>query len=171
MLASIFVAQGADALTHPDPLVHPARPVTDQVGPVLRGIHPRLPTDARSLVQLNATAMVAGGLLLLTPLRRAAAVAIMAALVPTTLAGHPYWSIDDPAQRGQQRTQFLKNLGLLGGLLLAAGDTEGRPGLRWRAGHLLTDANRSLHREARQARARVRAATAGAAIGRRRPGK
>jgi hypothetical protein len=34
---------------------------------------------------------------------------------------------------------FLKNLGLLGGLLLAAADTEGRPSIGWRAERLLRD--------------------------------
>ena len=39
----------------------------------------------------------------------------------------------------------MKNLGLLGGLLLAAVDTEGRPGLRWRAGHAIDDATRGRY--------------------------
>jgi hypothetical protein len=32
-----------------------------------------------------------------------------------------------------QRVQFFKNLSMLGGLLLAAADTEGRPSMSWRA--------------------------------------
>jgi hypothetical protein len=32
-----------------------------------------------------------------------------------------------------QRIQFFKNVSMLGGLLLAALDTEGRPSLSWRA--------------------------------------
>ena len=58
----------------------------------------------------------------------------------------------DPQVRAQQRTQFLKNLGLLGGLLLAAVDTEGRPGLAYRA-HMVSD---SAHRTARQTRREAR---------------
>ena len=54
--------------------------------------------------------------------------------------------------RARQRTQFLKNLGLLGGLLLAAVDTEGRPGLAYRA-HMV---NESAHRTARQTRREAR---------------
>ena len=41
----------------------------------------------------------------------------------------------------------MKNLGLLGGLILAAVDTEGRPDLAWRAkqaGHQMADAAPSL---------------------------
>jgi uncharacterized membrane protein YphA (DoxX/SURF4 family) len=54
-------------------------------------------------------------------------------IVPTTYAGHRFWEESDPQSRSQQRIHFLKNLGLLGGLILAAVDTEGRPGLAWRA--------------------------------------
>ena len=38
-----------------------------------------------------------------------------------------------PRSGPSRRSQFLKNLGLLGGLLLAAVDTEGKPGLAYRA--------------------------------------
>jgi uncharacterized membrane protein YphA (DoxX/SURF4 family) len=171
MLASIFVVQGADALAHPDPLVPQARRFTDRVGPALGNVNPNLAADARTLVRVNAAVMATSGALLVTPLRRPAALAAAVALVPTTLAGHRYWLESDPTRRKRQRVELLKNLGLLGGLLLAALDTEGRPGLRWRTGHLISDANRSLHREARQTRSRVRAATAGAAFGRGMPRK
>jgi putative oxidoreductase len=167
MLASIFVVQGAEAFTHPDPLVPHARRITDRVGPTLGNVNPDLHADARTLVKINGAAMAVAGVLMITPLRRPAAVAVALSLVPTTLAGHSYWEHEDPAKRKQQRIQFLKNLGLLGGLLLAAGDTEGRPGLRWRTGHLISDANRSVHREARHTRSRVRAAAAGTMLGRK----
>jgi putative oxidoreductase len=60
-------------------------------------------------------------------LPRAAATGLIASLVPTTLAGHRFWEIDDPKQKSMQLTQFLKNLGLIGGLLLvlAAGGRRG----------------------------------------------
>jgi putative oxidoreductase len=63
-----------------------------------------------------------------------AALALGASLVPTTFAGHRFWEEGDPKQRAAQKIHFLKNVGLLGGLLLAALDTEGQPSLRWRAG-------------------------------------
>jgi uncharacterized membrane protein YphA (DoxX/SURF4 family) len=43
-------------------------------------------------------------------------------MVPTTIAGHPFWEIEDPVKRSQQRVQFLKNTGILGGLLVLALD-------------------------------------------------
>ena len=40
--------------------------------------------------------------------------------------------LEDPAQRTQQRLHFFKNVSMLGGLIIAAGDTEGKPGVAWR---------------------------------------
>ena len=62
-----------------------------------------------------------------------AALALIGSIVPTTYAGHRFWEETDEATRAEQRMHFFKNLGLLGGLLLAAMDTEGKPSLGWRA--------------------------------------
>ncbi|MDL4817239.1 hypothetical protein [Actinomadura opuntiae] len=53
-------------------------------------------------------------------LPRLAAMAIAAPLVPTTLAGHAFWELEDPMARKLQRIQFHKNAALIGGLLYAA---------------------------------------------------
>lgn len=76
-------------------------------------------------VRLNGAAMVAGGAALgLGILPRAAATGLVASLVPTTLAGHRFWAHEDPAKRKTNRIQFLKNLGLLGGLVATAAATD-----------------------------------------------
>jgi putative oxidoreductase len=70
-------------------------------------------------VRGNGAAMVLGGAALtLNKLPRLAALGLAASLVPTTLAAHAYWE-KEGADRKQQEIQFYKNLGLLGGLLLA----------------------------------------------------
>jgi putative oxidoreductase len=74
---------------------------------------------AERMVQANGLAMAAGGTALaLGIVPRAAAAGLVASLVPTTLAGHRFWEEEDPQARGMQLTQFLKNLGLIGGLVL-----------------------------------------------------
>lgn len=76
-------------------------------------------------VRLNGAIMVAGGLGVATGVvRRPAAAALAAAMVPTTLAGHSFWQQQDPGARKANRIQFLKNLGLIGGLVAIAA----RPG-------------------------------------------
>lgn len=69
-------------------------------------------------VRANGAAMVAGGLGLASGVqRRLAALGLVASLVPTTLAGHPFWQREDPMQRKSDRIQVLKNIGLAGAAL------------------------------------------------------
>jgi len=171
LLGTTFVVAGARVLRNPDPQVEPARRVTERIGPVLSRVHARIPTDARSLVRLNAAVQVVGGALLATGrLTRPAAAALAGSLVPTTLAGHPFWTVDDPVQRRAHQIHFLKNLGLVGGLLLAVADTQGRPGLGWRAGHAVDRGRRAVRRTVRAARRDARIAVRAAAAARRVPG-
>ena len=101
------------------------QPITDTLG---------ITEDPATLVRINGAVMVVGGVLLGTGrVPRLAAIALGATLIPTTLAAHRFWEIDDPTQRAQQRVHFLKNVSMFGGLILAATDTEGRPSLSWRA--------------------------------------
>lgn len=116
MLASMFVSGGLDALLHPESKVKAAEAVT---GPLVRQL-PVLPDDTATLVRLNgATQVVAGTLLATGKLGRTAAMVLIGSLIPTTLAGHRFWQETDEARRSQQRIHFLKNVGLLGGLILA----------------------------------------------------
>jgi uncharacterized membrane protein YphA (DoxX/SURF4 family) len=148
LLAAMFVVGGLDQLKHPSRKTDTAGPLVDKVAPVIG-----LPDDTELLVRANGAAMVgAGSLLALGRLPRLASTVLAATLVPTTIAAHSYWNEQDPQVRAQQKVQFLKNLGLLGGLLLAAVDTEGRPGLAYRA-HMVGE---SAHRAARQTRREAR---------------
>jgi uncharacterized membrane protein YphA (DoxX/SURF4 family) len=130
MSGQIFVSGGVDVLRHPGPRAEVAGPLLDRV----REIAPFLPGDRVALVRGNAAVqVVAGALLAAGRVPRLAALVLASSLVPTTIGGHPYWRVPGAEQRSQQRTQVQKNLAILGGLLLAAVDTEGRPGLLWRA--------------------------------------
>jgi putative oxidoreductase len=76
--------------------------------------------------------VAAGTLFSLGRLPRLSALVLAAGTVPTTLAGHRFWEAEGAAKQGQI-IHFLKNLGLIGGLLLAAVDTEGKPSVGYRA--------------------------------------
>jgi putative oxidoreductase len=58
-----------------------------------------------------------GAALTLDKLPRLAALGLIASMIPTTLAGHPFWDFDG-AERKAQEIQFLKNTALVGGLVL-----------------------------------------------------
>ncbi|MFE0447736.1 DoxX family protein [Streptomyces fungicidicus] len=155
-LASMFLAGGLDAVRNPQnvaPLAESVvRPVTDRV--------PALPDSTEDCVRLNGAVQVVGGLLLATGrMSRPAALALAVSLIPTTLAAHRFWEEEDPAQRAQQRIHFLKNLSMLGGLLIAADDTGAAPSLLWRSRHTA----RELRRDAHLVRRSVRAGAAPAA--------
>lgn len=155
MLAATFVVGGLDQLKHPGRKADTARPLVEKLAPSVG-----LPDDPELLVRANGMAMVtAGSLLALGRLPRIASGVLAATMVPTTLAAHAFWNEQDPKVRARQQEQFLKNLGLLGGLLLAAVDTEGKPGLAYRAKLV----NASAHRAARTTRREARHAAHAAA--------
>ena len=129
MIAGMFISGGLDAILHPDAKAPRAQAVTQPITDTLG-----ITEDPATLVRINGAVMVVGGVLLGTGrVPRLAAIALGATLIPTTLAAHRFWEIDDPTQRAQQRVHFLKNVSMFGGLILAATDTEGRPSLSWRA--------------------------------------
>jgi uncharacterized membrane protein YphA (DoxX/SURF4 family) len=115
---STYVLLGFDALRAPGGRVDQAAPLLA----TMRNWVP-LPADDELVVRGNAAVMVvAGALLALGKAPRLSALALAGSLVPTTLAGHSYWKVEDPEVRKVQRIQFHKNMALIGGLLFAALD-------------------------------------------------
>lgn len=149
MLASIFAIQGFDTLCRPErvaPLAEPVvRPLAERVPPV--------PGETEQAVRINgAIQLVAGSLLAVGRFPRLSALALAATLVPTTLAGHRFWEVEDKQERERQRIAFMKNLSMLGGLLIAAADTAGSPSLAWRGRHAARSARRDMALAARAAK-------------------
>lgn len=142
LLASMFVTGGFDALRHPGPRVEMVRAA---------GI-----SSPEDMVRANAAAQIVGGFLLATNrLPRLSALVLAGSLVPTTYVGHPFWSEKDKERKKQQQVHFMKNLGLLGGLLLAVADTGGRESLPHAAGRVSRKAakkvSKAQHRAAKSA--------------------
>jgi putative oxidoreductase len=141
MLSSIFVAQGLETMQHPEIVAPRAESVVQRLAQLV----PAVPADTAQAVRINGAVQAAAGTMLgLGWFPRLSALTLAGTLVPTTIAGHPFWEIDDPKERKQQRIHFLKNLSMLGGLLIAAVDTDGSPSLAWRR-----------HRASRAASARL----------------
>jgi len=139
MLASYFVAAGIKAIRDPESLVPAAEPLVDRVVPLVKEYAPEqvagyVPENTVTLVRINGIAQLVGGAALATGKgRRLGALLLAGSLIPSTIAKHPFWTVQDPEERAQDRTHFLKNVSLLGGVLLASQDTEGKPSLAWRA--------------------------------------
>jgi uncharacterized membrane protein YphA (DoxX/SURF4 family) len=159
MLASYFIVSGVKAIRDPDPLVPAAEPVADRLVPLVKQYAPEqvanvIPEDAVTLVRVNGAAQVLGGLALATGKgRRLGALLLATSILPSTVAKHPFWTRTDPAEKALDRAQFLKNVSLLGGVLLASVDTEGRPSIAYRA-HKGTEALAKDTRKARKSLAK-----------------
>ena len=151
LLASIFLVQGYEDLRRPEQFAPQAEPVVRRLADRISVI----PAKPEQAVRINgAVQVVAGSMLSAGRLPRVSALAIALTLVPTTLTEHRFWEASDKQERARQRTQFLKNAALLGGLLIAAADTAGQPSLAWRS----RDAVRTARREAKLAARTARAA-------------
>jgi uncharacterized membrane protein YphA (DoxX/SURF4 family) len=161
MLASMFLVGGFNAVKNPDKVAPRAQPVTDRLAPLLQKAAPWLPSDPATLARLNGgLQLVAGTALAAGKAPRLSAAALALSLVPTTAAGHRFWEEQDPATRAQQRVHFFKNVSMLGGLIIATGDTEGRPGVVWRTRRAARDARREARQLARGGRREVKLAKA-----------
>ena len=72
------------------------------------------------LAKINGCTMVAASAAMVLGIKpRTAATILALQLVPTTLAGHPFWNYEGDA-RAQQIDEFVRNVGYAGGLLAIA---------------------------------------------------
>lgn len=134
LLAVPFVVDGLGAALRPSEHVEAAAAAADEIAGVAPGV-PRLSRRQLTLaVRAHGVATaVAGVLLALHKAPRTAALALVALTLPLVVANEPFTS-SGPA-RSQRAPRFVRNLGAVGAALLAAADTEGRPGVLWRVEH------------------------------------
>ena len=161
LLASMFVVGSVNALRNAPALATKAKPVVDRIRPMVAKAAPQVPVPESTvtLVRVNAAAqLVAAVALARGRAPRLSSAVLAASLAPTTVAGHQFWKESDPQARTNQQIHFFKNLSMLGGLMLAAVDTEGRPGVAWRAKHVATGARREAKHLTREARLEARLA-------------
>jgi uncharacterized membrane protein YphA (DoxX/SURF4 family) len=132
MLASVFVSQGVKAVTDPSSTRAQAEQMRDRIAPLLSRVAPAsvagmVPEDTTTWARLRGVAQIIAGIGLSTGLgRRGSALVLAACNVQDMLAGgFGPKALKDP--------QALGRIALTGGLLLAAQDTEGHPGLGYRA--------------------------------------
>src|SRR3954469_92326 len=153
MLASTFVVGAVSALKEAPALGPKASRVTQKVIPVAQRVVPGapIPTDPVTLVRANAVVQIVAAAALATGRApRVSSTVLAVSLLPTTLAGHAFWQEEDPAAKKAQRISFFKGVSLLGGLMIAGVDTEGKPGVAWRARRVARDVRREARVLARQ---------------------
>jgi putative oxidoreductase len=157
LLASSFIYGGISTLRKPQDRVPGAAPIVDKVAEMADQQLPvQVPRDVEQWVKADAALKVgAGTLFALGKFPRLSALVLTGSIVPTTLAGHRFWEEDDPKVQFEKIAHFLKNLGLLGGLLLAVVDTEGKPSVGYLARRAAKKATKSTEKSLEQAQKRA----------------
>lgn len=80
----------------------------------------------KAMVALAAFAELAGGLSLLLGLwTRIGALGLIVFMIPTSLIFHNFWAVPDPMQHQDQMAHFLKNVAIIGGLLMVVAHGAG----------------------------------------------
>jgi uncharacterized membrane protein YphA (DoxX/SURF4 family) len=133
MLSAVFISRGVDALRSPKPAADAARPTLEGLSKLPDPVGTNMPSNAETVARINAAVQIGGGLLLATgKLPRVASAALALSVVPGSLGGHMFWSESDPQRKADERRAFITDVSLIGGLIIAAVDTEGKPSLGWR---------------------------------------
>ena len=144
MLSAAFIGRGVDALRSPKPAADAARPTLEGLSKLPDPVGTNVPSNAETVARVNAAVQIGGGLLLATgKLPRLASAALALSVVPGSLGGHTFWNETDPQRKADERRAFLTDVSLIGGLIIAAVDTEGKPSLGWRgrrAAHKVSEA-------------------------------
>ena len=132
-MSAVFIGQGIDSLRNPKPAAEAAAPAVDGLRALPDPVGSRIPSDPQTFAQINAAVQIGGGLLLAAGRApRIASAALAFTVLPANLGAHMFWSESDPQLKAQKRKDFLTDLSLLGGLMIASADTAGKPSLGWR---------------------------------------
>jgi putative oxidoreductase len=134
LLGATFIASGVESLRDGDRRA-------ERAGALGLG-------DPQTVTRTVAGAQVgAGTLLVLGRFPRLASLTLAATVIPDAATGHAFWAEQDKQSRQAQRTMFLRDLGLLGGLLVSVADTGGRESVPHRARRTARKASRKAAKQ------------------------
>jgi uncharacterized membrane protein YphA (DoxX/SURF4 family) len=133
LLSAVFIGQGIETLRNPSVTLEATEPTVAALRSLPEPYGDKIPSNPQTVARINAAVQVSGGLLLATgKLPRIASAALAVTVIPGSLGGHLFWTEKDPERKADQRRALLTDLSLLGGLIIAAADTAGKPSLGWR---------------------------------------
>ncbi|MFA5707725.1 DoxX family protein [Mycolicibacterium sp.] len=133
LLATAFIGQGVEALRSPKPAADAAQPTLEGLQKLPEPVSSNVPQNAETVARINAAVQIGGGVLLATgKVPRLASAVLAATVIPGNLGAHMFWQETDPEVKARKRRDFLTDVSLLGGLMIASADTAGKPSLGWR---------------------------------------
>ncbi|AWB81985.1 DoxX family protein [Corynebacterium yudongzhengii] len=148
MLASVYIVDGVDTLANTQAHVDETQSVLDKLRAALPRDYAKQAPDNPELIAriLGGTKVGAGSLLAIGKFPRLSAGLLAATTVPTIVGRYAFWESDDSKEKSSKRNGFLTHVALLGGLGITSMDTQGKPGLAWRASHAAQDAQKSIQK-------------------------
>ncbi|MDN4471704.1 DoxX family membrane protein [Demequina zhanjiangensis] len=118
LLASWFIYGGIESVLEPERRAALAAPVFD---PMLKDMGVDDQVKTTDLVKAHGAATIgAATMLAVSRTPRTAALTLTGLSAVTVALAHPFWNVTDEEERKVETEQFLKNLALLGGVMLAA---------------------------------------------------
>ncbi|HZK32208.1 MAG TPA: DoxX family membrane protein [Corynebacterium sp.] len=135
MLASVYIADGADTLLNTSAHIRATENVLDKVRSLLpEDLARNVPNDPELVTRaVGGTKIGAGALLALGKAPRLSAGTLALLSVPTILGRYNFWDADTDEEKSTRRSGFLTHVALLGGLAITSVDTAGKPSVAWRA--------------------------------------
>ncbi|GGG76743.1 DoxX family membrane protein [Corynebacterium pelargi] len=148
MIASVYIADGADTVMNTQAHVDATESVVNNVRSLLpRQYRTFIPKDPETVAKaVGGTKIGAGALLALGKAPRLSAAVLALLALPSLITRNAFWAADSREEKVSRRQGFLTNLALIGGLAITSLDTEGKPGLKWRAGHAAKVANKKVQK-------------------------
>lgn len=135
LLASVYVVDGVDTLVNTREHIKSTESVLKKIRKALpKGVAGYVPNDPELVARaVGGTKVGAGSLLAIGKAPRFAAGTLAVVAVPTIIGRYAFWETDDAEEKSSRRSGFLTNTALVGGLAITSMDTQGKPGLAWRA--------------------------------------
>ncbi|GAB3532683.1 DoxX family protein [Arthrobacter tecti] len=143
LLASSFVLTGVDRLRNTDSTAVALRPTLDRINKMVPSAASATNNEKRVAQVLGAAHLGAAVMLGIGRFSRLSALVLVGTSALNTAVEFNNADSSTPESRKVRRNQLIKNLSLIGAVLLAAVDTNGRPSWAWRAEHFAEDARRN----------------------------
>lgn len=143
LLASSFVLTGIDRLRHTDATATALRPTLDRITKAVPAAASATGNEQRVAKVLGAAHLGAAVLLGIGRFSRLSATVLVVTSALNAIVEFNNADSSTSKARKDRRNQLIKNLSLMGAVLLAAVDTNGRPSWAWRAEHFAEDARRN----------------------------
>lgn len=146
MLASVYIADGVNTVKNASEYANDAERVVKTIKSLLPSQYAQfIPSDPETVAKINGGVKIgAGSTFALGKAPRLSAGLLAASTVGTLLGRNAFWEAKDADEQARRRNGAMTNVALLGGVLLASADTEGKPGLAWRAQDAAKRANKNI---------------------------